>query len=163
MSEYNAAEETDFLDVAGTEPTETALEDVERLADEAEAEAESPDEVLADAGIDDQAEFGDVEPGAEGPVGTGIEGADDALLAANRQTGADAPDLPDTFGTDDSTAAEQGNRVGDEMVADDSDPNQVAQLAGDDLDVDALADDGIREVDVIDGMPEVIDNADNQN
>lgn len=36
---------------------------------------------------------------------------------------------------------------------------EVAELAGDDLDVDALADDGIDGVEVIDGMPEVIDDS----
>ena len=36
---------------------------------------------------------------------------------------------------------------------------EVAELDGDDLDVDALADDGTEEVSVIDGMPEVIDDS----
>ena len=51
-----------------------------------------------------------------------------------------------------------GNRPGDEMVTADEDEDEVAELAGDDLDVDALADDGVEEVAVIDGMPEVIDD-----
>ncbi|MCS6711705.1 hypothetical protein JSY14_06605 [Brachybacterium sp. EF45031] len=67
-----------------------------------------------------------VEPGSEGPVGSGVEGADDILEAerAAREDGTDgnlpvgaAQSLPGGGGADDATAAEQGNREGDEMQA----------------------------------------------
>ncbi len=106
-----------------------------------------------------------VEPGAEGPVGTGIEGADDALLEDTDSAEGDpemiddnAPGVPDELSVDETSAAEQGNRDGDEMTSDGEDEAEVAELAGDDLNVDALADDDIEDVDVIDGMPEVIDD-----
>src|SRR5699024_7710308 len=54
----------------------------------------------------------------------------------------DEPDLSDEFNTDQSPAAEQGNRVGDEMVSEGDDDFEVSELDGDDLNVDALADDG---------------------
>ncbi|UVI36843.1 hypothetical protein [Brevibacterium spongiae] len=101
-----------------------------------------------------------IEPGAEGPVGTGIEGADDALIDdTSWDDETEAPDLDGEFDADPVAAAEQGNRDGDEMVSDGDDDFEVAELAGDDLDVDALADDDIDEVEVIDGMPEVIDGS----
>jgi hypothetical protein len=76
-----------------------------------------------------------------------------------RMTRNDEPDLSDEFNTDQSPAAEQGNRVGDEMVSEGDDDFEVSELDGDDLNVDALADDGTEEVSVIDGMPEVIDDS----
>lgn len=101
-----------------------------------------------------------IEPGAEGPVGTGIEGADDALIDdVGWDDDAEAPGLDGEFDTDPVAAADQGNRAGDEMVSDGDDDFEVAELAGDDLDVDALADDDIESVDIIDGMPEVIDDS----
>jgi hypothetical protein len=135
------------------EPSDAELDAVEDSAALAEAEAE--DNILEP---DDADSF--VEPGAEGPEGTGIEGADDALIEdSDVEDENDTPDIPDEFSTDSSTAAELGNRPGDEMVSDDGDDAEVAELAGDDLDVDALADDGIDSVEVIDGMPEVIDES----
>lgn len=137
------------------EPTGDELDDPELAAAEAEA-----DQVDADSGIEDEPAEATVEPGAEGPEGTGIEGADDVLLEdAGWENENEAPDLSDEFNTDQSPAAEQGNRVGDEMVSDDDDDFEVAELDGDDLNVDALADDGTEEVSVIDGMPEVIDDS----
>lgn len=63
--------------------------------------------------------------GAAGPVGSGIEGADDALEA---DRGHDREEIPAGFDTvpgtqvpDDETAAEQGNREGDEMVSEGDD------------------------------------------
>jgi hypothetical protein len=101
-----------------------------------------------------------IEPGSEGPEGTGIEGADDALINdAGWEDENDAPGLDGEFDTDPTSAAEQGNRDGDEMVSDGDDDFEVAELDGDDLNVDALADNGIEEVANIDGMDEVIDNA----
>lgn len=137
------------------EPTADELDDPELSAAEAEA-----DQVDVDSGIDDEPAEATVEPGAEGPEGTGIEGADDALIDdAGWDDENEAPGLSDEFNTDQSPAAEQGNRVGDEMVSDDDDEFEVAELDGDDLNVDALADDGTEEVSVIDGMPEVIDDS----
>ncbi|SDT11520.1 hypothetical protein SAMN04489752_3400 [Brevibacterium siliguriense] len=137
------------------EPTGDELDDPELAAAEAEAE-----QVDLDSSIDDEPADAPVEPGAEGPEGTGIEGADDALVDdAGWEDENEAPGLSDEFNTDQSPAAEQGNRVGDEMVSDDEDEFEVAELDGDDLNVDALAEDGTEEVSVIDGMPEVIDDS----
>ena len=137
------------------EPTADELDDPELNAAEAEA-----DQVDADSGIDEEPAEAPVEPGAEGPEGTGIEGADDVLVDdAGWEDENEAPDLSDEFNTDQSPAAEQGNRVGDEMVSEGDDDFEVAELDGDDLNVDALADDGTEEVSVIDGMPEVIDDS----
>ena len=136
------------------EPTAAELDDPELNAAEVEAEQ-------VETNIDDD-EPGepDVEPGAHGPEGTGVEGADDVLLeGADQDDENDEPDLSDEFNTDQSPAAEQGNRVGDEMVSEGDDDFEVSELDGDDLNVDALADDGTEEVSVIDGMPEVIDDS----
>lgn len=137
------------------EPTAAELDDPELNAAEDEA-----DDVEADLGtIPETASTPFVEPGAEGPEGTGTEGADDALVEdTGMEDDADAPALSAEFSTDSTAAAELGNRPGDEMVSEDEDNAEVAELSGDDLDVDALADDGIEEVAVIDGMPEVIDD-----
>lgn len=135
-------------------PSEAELDAVEDTAALAEAEAED-----AEGDLDSLDEAADpvVEPGAEGPEGTGIEGADDALIEdVGWEDENDAPALDGELDTDPIAAAEQGNRPGDEMVSDDDDSAEVAELSGDDLDVDALADDGIEEVAVGDGMPEVI-------
>ncbi|GAA1927812.1 hypothetical protein GCM10009689_03200 [Brevibacterium antiquum] len=143
------------------EPTADELDDPELNA--AEAEADDVDTEL-DAGVDpDSAAGPTIEPGADGPEGTGIEGADNALVEAEGvEDELNAPDLPGEFSTDTSPAAEMGNRPGDEMVSEDEDEAEVAELAGDDLDVDALADDGVEEVALIDGMPEVIDDSYNE-
>lgn len=118
------------------EPTADELDDPELNAAEAEA-----DDVDTDLDADETSDPA-VEPGAEGPEGTGIEGADDELLdAQGLESGNDAPDIPDEFSTDSSPAAEQGNRRSDHMISEDQDDAEVTQLAGDDLDVDALADD----------------------
>ena len=159
----NSTEPTQWQDDLGAddptleEPTAAELDDPELSAAEEEA-----DDVEADLGADVDPDAGTaplVEPGAEGPEGTGIEGADDALIEdAGLDDENDAPDIDGEFDTDPIAAAEQGNRPGDEMVTDDEDSAEVAELSGDDLDVDALADDNIEEVAVIDGMPEVIDD-----
>lgn len=145
MSE-NPTDDADFL----TQDDEFDAEETE------EDNAEDPD-FEADSEEEDEPY---IEPGAEGPEGTGIEGADDALIDdAGWDDEQDAPALDGDLDTDPITAAEQGNRDGDEMVSYGDDDSEVAELSGDDLDVDALADDGVEEVDVIDGMPETIDNA----
>lgn len=137
------------------EPTADELDDPELNAAEAEAE-----DVETDLESDTGSSSGPpVEPGSEGPEGTGIEGADDELMdAQDMESGNAAPDIPDEFSTDSTPAAEQGNRRSDHMISEDQDEAEVAELAGDDLDVDALADDGITEVADIDGTPEVIDD-----
>ncbi|AMT93038.1 hypothetical protein [Brevibacterium linens] len=161
MSEFDAdaadrLDEDPILDEPDLdEPTGDELDDPELAAAEAEAE-----QVDLDSTIDDEPDDIPIEPGAEGPEGTGIEGADDALVdEAGWEDENEAPGLSDEFNTDQSPAAEQGNRLGDEMVSDDDDEFEVAELDGDDLNVDALADDGTEEVSVIDGMPEVIDDS----
>ncbi|MGO2038180.1 MAG: hypothetical protein ACTH2U_17025 [Brevibacterium sp.] len=138
------------------DPSEAELDAVEDTAALAEAEAEDAEDDLDS--LDEEADpF--VEPGAEGPEGTGIEGADDELIEeAGWDDENDAPALDGELDTDPVAAAEQGNRPGDEMVSEDDDDAEVAELSGDDLDVDALADDGIEEVADIDGTPEVIDD-----
>lgn len=138
------------------DPSEAELDAVEDTAALAEAEAEDAE---GDLGSLDEDPDPFVEPGSEGPEGTGVEGADDELIEdAGWEDENDAPALDGELDTDPVAAAEQGNRPGDEMVSDDDDDAEVADLAGDDLDVDALADDGIEEVAVIDGTPEVIDD-----
>ena len=166
MSE-NPTDDADFLtqddefdaeetEEDNAEPTGVDLDGLEETADAAEADAEDPD-FEADSEEEDEPY---IEPGAEGPEGTGIEGADDALIDdAGWDDEQDAPALDGDLDTDPITAAEQGNRDGDEMGSYGDDDSEGAELSGDDLDVDALADDGVEEVDVIDGMPETIDNA----
>lgn len=83
-----------------------------------------------------------IDDGAEGPRGTGVEGADDILEEGRDRDAEDASfdrsDYPSALGEDDSAAAEQGNRDGDEMVSEGDDPEEVAELDGDDEDVDAI-------------------------
>lgn len=122
------------------------------------------------AEVDASAEYGpgggegEVEPGAEGPAGTGVEGADAAFELERREDenaqdrSYEAPDFPDELGEDLTPAAEQGNRDGDEMVAEGQDEADVAELSGDTLQVDALEDDGITPVADDDGLPQVADS-----
>src|SRR5699024_5421644 len=136
------------------EPTAAELDDPELNAAEVEAE-----QVETDIDDDEPGEP-DVEAGAHVAEGTGVEGAGDVLLEeADQDDENDEPGLSDEFNTDHSPAAEQGTRVGDEMVSEGDDDFDVSELDGDDLNVDALADDGTEEVSVIDGMPEVIDDS----
>lgn len=90
----------------------------------------------------DDPEEDEVQPGAEGPVGTGTEGADDAL-EADRASDAerdalDMADYDDEFGQDEAAAGEQGNRDGDEMVSEGDDASEVTELTGNDDDIDAI-------------------------
>lgn len=143
-------------DLTLDEPTADELDDPELDAVEADAEDLDADLETDPDGQDEPF----VEPGADGPEGTGIEGADDTLIEdAGWDDENDAPGLDGELDTDPTTAAEQGNRPGDEMVSSGDDDAEVAELDGDDLDVDALSDDGIEEVSVVDGMPEVIDDS----
>ena len=81
MSEFDAdaadrLDEDPILDDPDLdEPTGDELDDPELAAAEAEAE-----QVDLDSTIDDEPDDIPIEPGAEGPEGTGIEGADDALV-----------------------------------------------------------------------------------
>lgn len=98
------------------EPTADELDDPELNAAEAEAEDV---ELGADVELDAE-DSPPIEPGADGPEGTGIEGADDELLdAQGLESENDAPDVSEEFSTDSSPAAEQGNRRSDHMIADD--------------------------------------------
>lgn len=74
------------------------------------------------------------EPGAEAPAGSGIEGADD-ILETDRDrdrdpedASDDAADLPDELAEDEITAAEQGNREGDEMISEGDDLEEEIEL-----------------------------------
>lgn len=83
-----------------------------------------------------------IEPGADGPIGQGVEGAD-TILEEDRfhddEDGLDRyGDLEDAQGVDESAAAEQGNRDEDEMVSEGDDAEEVAELGGDDQDVDVI-------------------------
>lgn len=72
-----------------------------------------------------------VEPGAEGPPGSGIEDADDALVVSSDDAGEilDASGDTSDLAADLEPAAEQGHRAGDDMVADGDDPPQVKDLS----------------------------------
>ena len=86
-------------------------------------------EELADRDIAQQ--MGSVEPGAEGPPGSGIEDADDALVESSDDAGeiGDASGSESDLAADLQPAAEQGHRPGDEMVADGDDPSEAADLS----------------------------------
>lgn len=93
-------------------------------------------------GPDNPDDLDRIEPGAEGPIGQGVEGAD-TILEEERphdlEDGLDRyGDLEGTDNVDDSTAAEQGNREGDEMVSEGDDPDEVAELGVDDQDIDVV-------------------------
>ncbi|MDO5662338.1 MAG: hypothetical protein Q4G40_06555 [Brachybacterium sp.] len=108
------------------------------------------DELDAELGGDpDRHEVEGIEPGADAPVGSGIEGADDILEAERDHDPDDGYDetarAEDAGYEDDSAAAEQGNRDGDEMVSEGDDAREVDELAGDDLDVDAIGGDRFTE------------------
>lgn len=87
------------------------------------------DEQFSDEQIDD------------GQVGADREEARDAAAAEQAWGDPDAA-FPSGLGADDATAAEQGNRDGDEMAAEGYDPGELADLAGDDQDLDELG--GVR-------------------
>jgi hypothetical protein len=72
-----------------------------------------------------------VEPGAEGPPGSGVEGADDALVESTDDAGeiGDASGSGSDLAADLQPAAEQGHRAGDEMVSDGDDPSPVEDLS----------------------------------
>jgi hypothetical protein len=131
--------------------TEQYDEDLTNLTDPTPSNLS--EESSLEAAIDDEDDDSDIEPGAEAPEGSGIEGADD-ILEAERESaeGEDSfdVDLTDELGEDDSAAAEQGNRDGDEMVSEGDDPEEVSELDGDTEDVDALG--GIDEDEAADGV-----------
>ena len=135
------------------EPTlaEPSPDEIRDAADEA-AEPSSIDDELADR--DEDRRLKQVEPGAEGPAGTGIEGADDGLGETSDDAGPihDASGYASDHSADLQSAAEQGNRSGDEMTSADLDDAEATDLAGDDLGVDALADDQAERVDSVDGL-----------
>lgn len=85
-------------------------------------------EELADRDVDRQ--MRSVEPGAEGPPGSGIEDADDALVESSDDAGQilDASGGASDLAADMEPAAEQGHRAGDEMIADGDDPSEVEDL-----------------------------------
>ncbi|SLM88733.1 hypothetical protein [Brevibacterium yomogidense] len=117
----------------GEDPMDAAHSDDPTLAEptpgeirDAAAEAgETPGigEELADRDTADG--LGVTEPGAEGPEGTGIEGADDALVDLEDDAGpiGDASGSVSDASPDLATAADQGNREGDEMLAEGDDPD----------------------------------------
>lgn len=135
------------------EPTlaEPSSGEIQDAADEA-AVAPSIDDELVDR--DEARRLDRVEPRAEGPTGTGIEGAEDGLGDPSDDAGPirDASGYASDSSEDLQSAAEQGNRSGDEMTSTDLDGAEATDLAGDDLDVDALADDDTERVDSVDGL-----------
>jgi hypothetical protein len=115
------------------EPAASFRENSEEFAAANQASAPAQDE-SSNADLDATA------PGAEGPIGTGTEGADD-ILETDRSRDAeeesyDEPDYPSDLGEDEQTAAEQGNREGDEMSDDGEGASEIDELAGDDLDAE---------------------------
>lgn len=163
----NAFENTDSTGADGREAAEessleSAVDDGDDLED-GTSDDDDRDEDPSDAQLQQEERAGDpttddvsfevdgdgedteddgIEPGAEGAYGTGIEGADQILEEERvRNEGTEAEewgDFEDADGRDDSAAAEQGNRDEDEMVSG-GDSRETAELGGDDLDVDAVA------------------------
>lgn len=145
-------DEERFIDDPMTlDPTE------EDIRDAAADTADLPPigEELADR--DDARQLRSVEPGSEGPPGSGVEGADDVLVDPDDDAGeiADASGSASDMSNDLQAAAEQGHRVGDDMVSQGDDPSQVEDLSGDALNIDALADDGAERIEEVDGLPRV--------
>lgn len=116
----------------------TGSEDRPQAERDAAEESSMEHAADADADVDDPEE----EPGATGPLGTGTEGLDDVLEAEREHDGEDGLEafgtVDDGVGVDDVAAGEQGNREGDEMVSEGDDAREVAELAGDDEDIDAI-------------------------
>ena len=135
-------------DLSSAEPSEEAI-----LA--AAAEADEPRGIAEELADRDASQYlSAVEPGAEGPPGTGTEGADDVLVDSTDDAGyiRDASGGGSDYAEDLQSAAEQGNRAGDEMASTNLDDDEVADLDGDELSVDALADDGTERVETVDGL-----------
>lgn len=131
--------------------TEQYDEDLSNLADPTPSDVS--EESSLEAAVDDEDDEDETEPGAEGPAGSGVEGADDILEAEREHADGEDRfdmDLTDELGEDDSAAAEQGNRDGDEMVSEGDDPEEVSELDGDTEDVDALG--GVTEDEAADGV-----------
>lgn len=139
----------DAQDEAEEELAEEAWEDgpqdseveMEGLTENARAEVEADDLSVVDPYAEyDEGE--DVEPGAEGEFGTGVESADQILederVHAEGDQLEEFGDFADRYGADDTAAAEQGNRDEDQMVAEGEDYREVAQLGGDDRDIDVI-------------------------
>lgn len=102
---------------------------------EAGVDTTAPADIAASADIADPEDAaapdvsgGAWEPGASGPTGTGIEGADQALADdfadPSESVDDDRTPLRDVFDTEDTPAAEQENREGDETALDTDDPSQ---------------------------------------
>lgn len=93
--------------------------------------ADSAEEVAA-APLDDPDAIPDEQqawaPGATGPVGTGTEGADQALADdfadPSESIVDDRKPMRDVYATEDTAAAEQGNREGDETLLETDTPSQ---------------------------------------
>lgn len=117
----------------GEDPMDAALSDDPTLAEptpgeirDAAAEAGEIPGIGEDLADRDTADgLGDTEPGAEGPEGTGIEGADDVLGDLEDDAGpiGDASGAVSDASADLETAADQGNREGDEMLSEGDDPD----------------------------------------
>ncbi|MCG7310675.1 hypothetical protein [Brachybacterium sp. ACRRE] len=134
--------------------TEQYDEDLTNLTDPTPSDLSEESSLEAAIDDEDEDEDPDVEPGAEGPEGTGVEGADDILEEERDRDAEDDSfydsDYPSGLGEDDSAAAEQGNRDGDEMVSEGDDAEEVSELDGDTEDVDALG--GVDEDIAADGV-----------
>ena len=89
----------------------------------------------------------DTDAGEEPQDFTGPDGVEsaDRILELERERDAatrseDAADFPRELGEEDSAAADQGNRDGDEMISEGDDLDEVSELDGDDEAVEAFED-----------------------
>lgn len=132
----------------GADPEDGILDEDDGPSDAEVTEEEKQDPTTDDVsfevgGSDEAPEDDGIAPGAEGRYGSGIEGADQILeeerVRADGTQGQEWGDFEDQDGQDDSAAAEQGNRDEDEMVSEGDDAREVAELGGDDWDVDAVS------------------------
>ncbi|PWH07359.1 hypothetical protein DEO23_01560 [Brachybacterium endophyticum] len=117
--------------------TEQYDEDLSNLTDPTPSELseESSMEAAVDDDEDADPDAPDTEAEDQGP-------STDDILETERPHAEDEEaaevGLTDELTEDDSAAAEQGNRDGDEMVSEGEDPEEVSELGGDTEDIDAI-------------------------
>jgi hypothetical protein len=132
----------DVKELIMTEQYDENLSDLSDPTPTELSEESSLESAIDEGDEDDDASTPRVEPGAEAPEGSGIEGADEILEEERDRDAEDDsfedPDYPSDLGEDQSTAAEQGNRDGDEMVSEGDDVQEVSELDGDAEDIDTV-------------------------